>query len=101
MKKLRITNEKARYAFYNKWIEDLDSAEANTLEEKLAKYRELRELSTRATELTVNKLKLARVEKELAEHNRSADKIYIERVESTGFDDTTKTNMDTSDYTEL
>lgn len=104
MAKLTIipTNQKADYAVAGEVINDLRSIEAESLEDKIAKAYAI-------SKLLNDRLLMKDAErKDLASdrtddlHNRQFGTNFQRRIiESTGFDDTTKTNKDKTDYTEL
>ena len=69
-------------------IEEVDKTEANYLEERIQKMDALVRATRLATDMTVAEMQRAKLEKDLAEFNKSGETVRIREIESKGFDDT-------------
>lgn len=86
---MRPSNQKSIYALLCKNMDEVDECNAEYLEEKIQKLDALVRASRMATDLIATEHQRAKLKKELAEFNKSNEKIELREIESKGFDDTT------------
>lgn len=86
---MRPSNQKSIYALLCKNMDEVDQSEAQYLDEKIQKLDALVRASRMATDLIVTEHQRSKLLKELAEFNKSNEKIELREIESKGFDDTT------------
>ncbi len=85
---MRPVNQKSLYATICKNIEEVDKTEAGYLEERIQKMDALVRATRLATDMIVAEMQRAKLEKDLAEFNKSGETVRIREIESKGFDDT-------------
>ena len=95
---MRPSNQKSIYAVICKNIEEVDSCEAQYMEDKIQKLDALLRASRMATDMQAEERMRARTEMELAEDKGSNEPIHIRAIESKGFDDTTHIKDNFTDY---
>lgn len=86
---MRPSNQKSIYALLCKNMDEVDESEAQYLDEKIQKLDALVRASRMATDLIATEHQRAKLQKELAEFNKSGEKVELREIESKGFDDTT------------
>ena len=95
---MRPSNQKSIYAVICKNIEDVDSCEAQYMEDKIQKLDALVRASRMATDMMITEHQRAKLKKELSEYNKSVEKIELREIESKGFDDTTNIKDNFTEY---
>lgn len=83
------TNQKSIYAVICKNIEEVDSAPAEYLDDKISKLDALVRASRMATDMVADERKRARLEMDIETYNKTFKPVHLREIESKGFDDTT------------